>query len=194
MSSLPADILDRMVIAVERVRERLLRATAALDRAGIAYAVCGGNAIAAWVATVDDSAIRNTQDVDVMLRRTDLPKAIVALSAAGFIYRHAAGLDIFLDGPDGKPRQGVQVVFAGEYVREGELAPNPDVTSATQLGALRVLTLEALVTIKLTAFRDKDRTHLLDMIELGMLGSTWNDRLSPPLAARLQSLLDDPNG
>jgi hypothetical protein len=40
--------LDRMVRAVEKVRERLLRATSALERAGIAYAVAGGNAVAAW--------------------------------------------------------------------------------------------------------------------------------------------------
>jgi hypothetical protein len=36
------------------VRERLLRAIAALNRAGVAYAVVGGNAVASWVATVDE--------------------------------------------------------------------------------------------------------------------------------------------
>ena len=35
--------LERMVSAVEKVRERLLRATAALEAAGIAYAVAGGS-------------------------------------------------------------------------------------------------------------------------------------------------------
>ncbi len=39
--------LDRMVRAVEKVRERLLRATGALDAAGLPYAVIGGNAVAA---------------------------------------------------------------------------------------------------------------------------------------------------
>jgi hypothetical protein len=34
--------------------------------------VAGGNAVAAWVATVDPSAVRNTQDVDILLRRADL--------------------------------------------------------------------------------------------------------------------------
>jgi hypothetical protein len=41
--------LNRMVSAVEKVRERLLRATAALERAGITCAVAGGNAVAVWV-------------------------------------------------------------------------------------------------------------------------------------------------
>jgi hypothetical protein len=66
------NLLDRMVLAVERVRERLLRATSALESAGVPYAVAGGNAVAAWVATVDPSAVRNTQDVDNLLRRADL--------------------------------------------------------------------------------------------------------------------------
>jgi hypothetical protein len=42
--------------AVELVKNRLLRATAALENAGIAYAVAGGNADAAWVGQVDQSA------------------------------------------------------------------------------------------------------------------------------------------
>ena len=49
---------DRMVRAVEKVRERLLRAAAALEQAGIPYAVTGGNAVAAWVSRVDEAAVR----------------------------------------------------------------------------------------------------------------------------------------
>ena len=40
-----ADILDRMERAVAKVRDRLLRATAALNAAGVPYAVVGGNAV-----------------------------------------------------------------------------------------------------------------------------------------------------
>jgi hypothetical protein len=57
-----------MVRAVEKVRERLRRATAALEGAGIPYAVVGGNAVASWVARVDEAAVRNTQDVDILLK------------------------------------------------------------------------------------------------------------------------------
>ena len=42
--------------AVERVRNRLLRATSSLETAGIPHAVIGGNAVAAWVGRVDQSA------------------------------------------------------------------------------------------------------------------------------------------
>src|SRR5471032_2021818 len=93
-----------MVRAVERVKERLLRATAALEQCGVAYAVVGGNAVAIWVARVDEAAVRNTQDVDILLRRADLDAAAQALAGAGFVRRHVAGIDLFLDGPGAKAR------------------------------------------------------------------------------------------
>jgi hypothetical protein len=52
---------DRMVRAVEKGRQRLLRSTAALKNSGIPYAVISGNAVAAWVSRVDEAAVRNTQ-------------------------------------------------------------------------------------------------------------------------------------
>src|SRR6266481_7948179 len=89
--------LERMVSAVEKVRQRLLRAAAALANAGVDYALIGGNAVAAWVSRVDEAAVRNTQDVDILLRRADLPAAKAAMAHSGFVYRHAASLDMFLD-------------------------------------------------------------------------------------------------
>ena len=53
--------------------------------------------------------------------------------------------------------------------------------------------LEALVRMKLTSFRDKDRTHLRDMLEIGLIDSSWTSRFSAPLAARLQQLIDTPD-
>src|SRR6266478_3836443 len=87
---------ERMIRAVEKVRERLLRAAAALEQAGIPYAVIGGNAVAAWVSRVDEAAVRNTRDVDILLRRADLERAKGAFTGAGFIYRHAMSIDMFL--------------------------------------------------------------------------------------------------
>jgi hypothetical protein len=48
--------------------------------------------------------------------------------------------------------------------------------------------------MKLNSFRRKDQTHLMDMLEIGLIDSTWPSRFSPLLAARLQELIDDPNG
>src|SRR2546421_11719 len=93
---------ERMIRAVEKVRDRLRRAVAALEAEKVPYALAGGNAVAAWVSRVDEAAVRNTQDVDILLRRSDLAFAKEALAKAGFVYRHAKGLDMFLDGPDAK--------------------------------------------------------------------------------------------
>src|SRR4029079_13362249 len=73
------EILDRMERAVAKVRERLLRATQALNRAGVPYAVVGANSLVAWVPTVDEGAVRNTRDVDILVRRTDLDAVTSAL-------------------------------------------------------------------------------------------------------------------
>ena len=69
---------------MERVRDRMHRAASALEQAGIPYAVIGGNAVAAHVGRVDESAVRNTQDVDILLSRTDLEAAKAALAQCRF--------------------------------------------------------------------------------------------------------------
>lgn len=186
--------LDDTERAVEKVYERLLRATAALEQAGIAYAVAGGHAVAVWVARVDKSATRTTRDVDILIGRADLEAMKIALERAGFHYRHSAGVDLFLDGPEAKARDAVHVVFAGEKVRAHEPLPNPDVTDSESADRFRVLSLPALVRVKLTAFRDKDRTHLRDLLDVGLIDGSWTAHLPPELAARLQSLIDTPEG
>lgn len=137
---------ERMIGAVEKVRERFASATAALERAGVPHAVVGRHAVAAWVARVDQAAVRNTQDVDLILRRADLDAAKAALAAAGFVDRHRSGLDMFLDGPGASGRDAVHVVFAGEKVRPDDALPAPDVDDSEAAGAFRGPTLEALRT------------------------------------------------
>ncbi len=53
---------QRMINAVEAVKEQACRAAAALEQGGIPYAVARGNAVATWVARVDEDAVRNTND------------------------------------------------------------------------------------------------------------------------------------
>ena len=194
MANAQAISLDRMVSAVEKVRQRLLRVSSALDRAGIAYAVAGGNAVAAWVSTVDEGAVRNTRDVDVMVRRADLDQVRVALEGEGFVYRHVAGLDVFLDNEQASARDAVHLIFADEQVRSQEPAANPGLESRLNTGEFMVISLESLVQIKLTAFRDKDRTHVRDLIEVGLIDDTWPSKFPAVLADRLQSILDNPEG
>src|SRR5215468_6353107 len=85
---------ERAFLAAEKVKERLKRSTTALEQAGVAYAVVGGNAVAEWVGRIDEDAVRNTRDVDILIRRADLDAAKAALEPAGFVYCKSFGASI----------------------------------------------------------------------------------------------------
>jgi hypothetical protein len=183
-----------MARAVEKVRARLLRAAGALEQAGVPYAVVGEQAVAAWVLRVDEAAVRNTRDVDLLLRREDLEKTSAALAAAGFLARRGMGVEMFLDGAGAPARDAVHVVFGGEKVRPEHPFPAPDVSEAEQAVDFRLISLEPLVRMKLNAFRDKDRMHLRDLIEVGLVDDSWLSRLAPEHSVRTRQLLDNPDG
>lgn len=184
---------ERIIRAVQKVEERLASSTKALNEAGIPYAVAGGNAVAIWVAQVDEAATRNTPDVDILIRRDDLSRTIEALTSIGFHHRHLEHEELFLDSPDASPRSAVHVFFANEKVREEYIGPAPDVAESEVADGMSVLSLEPLVRMKLHSFRNKDCMHLHDLINIGLVTSDWPARFRPELAARLQELLDDPN-
>lgn len=156
------DSRDRMIRAVERVCDRLRSAVRALEVDGVPLAVADGHAVAACVSRVDQAAVRNTQDVDSLLRRSDL-------------------------GAD-------RIVFARELLRRTEPVPGPDVDESESTSELRLLALDALVRMKLTAFRDKDRVHLRDMVAVGLIDAAWPQRLPAALAERLQQPFANPDG
>lgn len=183
---------ERVAMAIEKIQERLRRTTRALGNAGIEYAVIGGNAVAEWVGRIDSGAVRFTKDVDILLRRSDLPQAIKAMESSGFVYNETMNVHMFLDGPDASPRDAVHVVFSDEKVREEYDAAAPAVGDVDIAGGFRVISLESLVRMKLTSFRDKDKTHLRDMLEIGLIDATWPSRFPEPLAKRLTSLIENP--
>ena len=199
MSTLPLVPLglaswERSVQAAVEVWKRLLRSTASLDAAKIPYAVVGGNAVAVWVGRVDKSATRFTQDVELLINRSDLQAAKAALSGAGFVYRETLDLHMFLDGPSAHPRDAVHVLFSLEKVRGDDAAPNPAVTESERGDHFQVVSLPALARMKLTSFRLKDQVHLQDMISIGLIDESWLKRFPPELSARLKQILDTPNG
>jgi hypothetical protein len=185
---------ERIERALEKVKDRLNRVTSALENAGIPYAVIGGNAVQLWVAQVDESVVRNTRDVDIIINPEDLPRAIIALEKVGFIYRHVKSIDMFLDGPDAKARDAVHVLFAGVKVKQTDSEPVPQIDKVAIIKNLRTIPLEGLVKLKLISFRDKDRTHLRDMLSINLIDETWLEKLPTELAERLKILLDDPEG
>ena len=179
-------------MALDDVASRLERICMALRVAGVPYALVGGQAVAIWVAMKDPAAVRTTKDVDVLLARSDLPRARAAALAAGFDYFEVLGVGMFLDRADPNPRHGVHLLWAGEKIRPEYEFPAPPVEQRQELVAgIDVVVLDELVRMKLQSNRDQDRVHLRDMIGVGLIDRQLLDQLPPTLAARLDPLLTE---
>ena len=186
------ELWNRMERAVEKVNERLRKTVGILEAAQVPYAVIGGHAVRAWVAQVDEAALRTTRDVDILVRPADLPALISAMTTAGFHYRNTSGSDMFVEHPDASARDAVHVLLVGNVERGGE--PNPDIVPSARANDFQTVELETLVRMMLNAFRRKDQVHLLDMISLGMIDRSWLDKYPQQLQLRLEELLEDPDG
>jgi hypothetical protein len=180
----------RYVMALDDVTQRLERITQALAGAQVPYALVGGQAVALWVASKDPAAVRTTKDVDILLRREDVPRARAAALAINMDYFEVVDVGMFLERDDPNPRKGVHLVWAGEKVKPEYSLPSPSIDERQQLEAGKfVVSLAALVRMKLMANRDQDRVHLRDMIEVGLVGREGLKELPEELAVRLVALL-----
>ncbi|MCC7293772.1 MAG: hypothetical protein IT449_17070 [Phycisphaerales bacterium] len=176
---------------MSKVEELLRRTTEALDAAGLDYAVIGGNAVAAWVSTIDPHAVRTTKDVDLLVRRADLDRITEALRPIGLEPAEVLGVTMFVETRDPSPKNAVHLIFANEAIRELDSTLAPDVADAAPgIAGFRVVPLLGLVKMKLLAFRLRDQTHLVDMLSIGLLDASWQDRLPEDLRPRFVQVLE----
>ena len=186
---------ERMNRAVERVRERLLHSTAALNVAGIPYAVAGGNAVAAWVESADTGGVRTCPDDDIIVQKNDFEAARDALAAIGFVYARTNGIHAFLESSDSKIRDAVRMFITGERVRADDFWPVPDIADASFAPSAKFwhLSLESLVGMCLSSFCLVENVYLRDLANVELIDCTWLNRFPPELASRLQHILDTPD-
>ena len=183
---------ERYQMAIDRLTDRLNRITGALTKMSVPYALVGGQAVIYWVSTKDPAAVRTTKDVDIMINRKDLPKAKSAALSVGMEYFDVIDVGMFLEPSDPNPRHGVHLVWAGEKVKAEEPLPNPTIDERQELEPGKfVVLLPGLVRMKLMANRDKDRVHLRDMIDVGLIERAMLDGLPAELATRLDALLSE---
>jgi hypothetical protein len=179
-------------MALDNVTQRMERIIAALDQGQVPFALVGGQAVALWVATKDPAAVRTTKDVDILIRRSDLPQARKAGLAAGMEYFEVLGVGMLLVQNDPNPRHAVHIVWSDEKVRPEYPLASPKVEDAQRLEPDRpVVPLAGLVRMKLMANRDHDRVHLRDLIDVGLIGREFVPGLPGELAARLDQLLTE---
>lgn len=185
------DILDRMVRAVEKVRERLSSIVAVLESRSVDYALSGDLAVAAWVATVDPSAVRNTPQVELLIKRDDVDEVHQAMASLGYLVLSAHDTLKCVDDSSGNKRTPVHFIFASESVAASD---PPSIKNRLRLASSWVLTVDAIVRMNLSRFRTLNRLRLRDLIDVGLIDSSWVPRLPAELATRLQQLLDTPEG
>jgi hypothetical protein len=85
------------------------------------------------------------------------------------------------------------LLFSGEKTRPDHIMPAPEIETVNNPADFRVITLKSLVSMKLMSNRDKDRTHLRDLIGVGLIDASWLDRVPAELAGRLKHILDTPD-
>jgi hypothetical protein len=190
--TLPAELLDVGVRYMEQLKDKALRVSTALQTAGVPHAVIGGLAVAAHVARVDKKAERNTQDLDILLRKVDLDQAKKALEPLGYRFRKVMKMHAFMPKERGTNFvDGVHVIWAGEKVREEYLYPTPDLLpdqNTISEGGIRYVGLVQLLTMKLTSFRLKDQVHVQDLLNLSLITKKVEQELPPDLVKRLDEV------
>lgn len=186
-------VIERAGYWMSCVVDRARRFCAALDASGIPYAVCGGMSVMAWVSTRDAGYARTTKDVDVLMRREDLPRAADALRPLGFVFVEVNGVPMFLDGPDGTPKHAVHVVLADERFSRHEAISSPPLGTPQRdapSGWARV-PLAILLEMKLLAMRPHDIAHIGDLLRVGLIDRSWRDRVRPELRERFDRAYDE---
>ena len=106
-----ADPWEAYAMSVDDVVGRLQRITHALEEKSVPYAVVGGQAVALWVATREPAAVRTTKDVDLLIRRDDLPQARAAALSVEMDYFEVMGVGMFLDRQSPNPRSSPYIWF-----------------------------------------------------------------------------------
>jgi len=179
-------------MALEDVTRRLERICSALETAAVPYALVGGQAVAMWVATRDPAAVRTTKDVDILIRREDLPRARAAALSIEMDYFEVMGVGMFIERADPNPRHAVHLVWAGERIRPNHDFPAPTIEQREPLEAgMNAVSLAGLVLMKLVSNRDQDRVHLRDMIDVGLIDREILSEIPSKMATRLEGLLED---
>jgi len=140
---------------------------------------------------VDRGATRATEDVDIMVRRTDVNRFAAVLTALpmNFTRQDRPDIVLFIVPDDPRKKSGVHLVWADEMIRLSCSVPSPKVEESERAAeGCWVVSLGALVRMKLTSFRDIDRVHIADMLSAGLLTAAVPASLTPELRARLESI------
>lgn len=174
---------------VEQLFEVLHRVTSALRGAVIEHRVVGGMAVFLHVSQRNPLAARVTRDIDLAVDRKDLGKIADAVRAFGFEYRHTAGVDMLVDSARPGAKSAVHLIMVREKVRPEYSEPVPEFSSPVEAeeGILLAPVLD-LVRMKLVSYRLKDRVHIQDLDQAGLITPLIEAELPSQLRLRLEEI------
>ena len=170
---------------VEQLFDLAERVEKAFASAGLDYRVVGGLAAYLYVEEADPDAGRLTKDIDIVVRRADLPKIAEAVEPFGLQYGHVAGIDMLVQAGAPSARRAVNMIFTGEKVRPEYSETVPELGSFRTIREVRLVPLADLIRMKLTRFRLKDQMHIKDLEEAGLITPEIEAGLPAVLRERL---------
>ena len=174
---------------VEQLYDVAVRLASALENAGIPYQIIGGFAVFSHVDAVDPLSARLTRDINIAVDRSRLDQIVAAVEAAGFRYRHAAGVDMLVDSSEPAARSAVHIVFTREKVRSEEIDFVPGISNPERSSrGYWIAPVADLVRMKLTGFRLKDKVHIQDLDAARLITAEIEASLSEALRARLEEV------
>jgi hypothetical protein len=162
-----------------------------LEQAGVPHELVGGFAVFLHVENADSTHSSLTRDIDIMIRRDDLPRVVAIAENYGFRFRHSAGMDMLLFGETNSARNAIHLLYAGEKVKATQLESHPrinPVRAGLHGQDFWVIPVLDLVRMKLSSYRDKDRVHVRGMDAAGLITTDVENGLSEELLARLRNV------
>lgn len=161
-----------------------------MTQANVAFEVIGGMAVNAHLFSCQQgSRAFVTRDIDLLVKRSDLPAIVQAAEAGGYAAKKIIGGHMLIR-PGQQPAEAVHLVFAGEKSRSDNLLPHPAIRAEHKqlLGVVApVAVLSDLVRMKLNSYRAKDLVHLQTLDVCGLIGPQLERELPATLKERLDN-------
>jgi len=155
----------------------------ALRDAGVLFEVVGGVAVNAHIYSLHRSRSFVTRDIDLLVRRHDLPRVAEAAQPLGYIAKKMVG-GYTLIRPGQDLAEAIHLLFVGEKSKSTQPLPHPELHPEEKhlLNlSVPVAPLKDLLQMKLSSLRPKDLIHIETLDDVGLITPALERHLSPVL-------------
>jgi hypothetical protein len=180
----------RFFAGTSGLQQTLVKLVEKFDDLGIAYVVIGGMALTAH------GYARMTEDIDVLVTRSDLARVHKHLVGRGYTRLFQGSKNI----RDAETRVKIEFVLAGDYPGSGKpqpvIFPDPSSTEAVEHDGVKFIGLSRLVELKLASGmtggpdRARDLVDVQQLVKIVGLPRDFADRLNPDVRAKYHELWD----